>query len=187
MVSSPNIRSPSGFSSVLSFADFISGEYIYDCFSAWLTRVSECQTHKPGSEMLTWPTYELHTMLNVSPLEVCKRSRQHFYNIFESWVSFACRAFFCTCFNSALHIWLNVICFVSWWWAPVIHGGSPGHLRSTAVDSSEIKRSSRSVTMSSLRSWLGCQPSKPGRWGGFMNFNWGHKCEHEWKLHRGLN
>lgn len=85
-------------------------------------------------------------------------------------------------FDSGLYIWLTVICFVSWWWGPVIDGRGPGHLRSTAVDSSEIESSSRSVTMSSLRSWLGRQPSKPQHWGDFMNFNWGHKCECTWKL-----
>lgn len=94
-----------------------------------------------------------------------------------------CFWMFCrTRVDSGLYIWLTVICFVSWWWGPVIDGRGPGHLRSTAVDSSEIESSSRSVTMSSLRSWLGRQPSKPQHWGDFMNFNWGHKCECTWKL-----
>lgn len=105
--------------------------------------------------------------------------------VFDVKLSHACisiRVFCCTWFDSGLYIWLSVICFVSWWWAPVIHGGSPGHLRSTAVDSSEIESSSRSVTMSSLRSWLGRQPSKPLCWGDFMNSTWGHKYERTWKL-----
>lgn len=66
-----------------------------------------------------------------------------------------------------------LFCFVSWWWGPVIDGRGPGHLRSTAVDSSEIESSSRSVTMSSLRSWLGRQPSKPSKLGGLHEFQLG--------------
>lgn len=71
----------------------------------------------------------------------------------------------------------------------LIDGRGPGHLRSTAVDSSEIESSSRSVTMSSLRSWLGRPTSKTsplGGWGGyFMNFNRGRKCDCTWKWCRG--
>lgn len=67
----------------------------------------------------------------------------------------------------------------------MIDGRDPGHLRSTAVDSFEIESSSRSVTMSSLRFWLGRRPSTPQHWGDFMNFNWGHKCECTWKLFSG--
>lgn len=109
--------------------------------------------------------------------------------VFRSWVMFVFFFFWwmfcCTRFDSGLSVWLTVICFVSWWWRPVIDGRDPGHLRSTAVDSFEIESSSRSVTMSSLRFWLGRQPSTPQRWGDFMNFNWGHKCERTWKLRWG--
>lgn len=39
--------------------------------------------------------------------------------------------------------------------------------------------------MSSLRFWLGRQPSKPQHWGGgeadSLNVCWGHKCAHEMK------
>jgi len=60
--------------------------------------------------------------------------------------------------------WPTVVCFVSrlgGGGVSVIYGRGPGHLRSTAVDSSEIESSSRSVTMSSLRSWLGRRPTRP--------------------------
>lgn len=56
---------------------------------------------------------------------------------------------------------------------PVIDGRDPGHLRSTAVDSSEIESSSRSVTMSSLLSWLGRKPNKPRALRGLHEFQLG--------------
>lgn len=126
----------------------------------WPERESN-STWQRCCDALLGRAHTLHALLNFWPfLTLNNYMRREFSFKVES-----CFAFVSGCFVApgltGLYIWLAVICFVSWWWGPVIDGRDPGHLRSTAVDSSEIESSSRSVTMSSLRSWLGRQPSKP--------------------------
>lgn len=153
--------------------------------SAWLTwvRVSQTQPDSAAVLLQPGPARTSHTTELLTPVTACEQQHETSDFILElSRVSFCVWVFGCTWFDSGLYIWLTVICFVSWWWGPVIDGWGPGHLRSTAVDSSEIESSSWSVTMSSLRSWLGRQPSKPQHCWDFMNFNWGHKCECTRKL-----
>lgn len=63
------------------------------------------------------------------------------------------------------------------WWT-----GSRTSLRSTAVDRSEMESSSRSVTISSLGSWLG-SPVLRGVWGGATSWiSRGTTNECTWKL-----
>lgn len=147
-----------------TFEAFQSSESIYFFQHGWPEWESNSQ---PGSAVVMLYQNQ-HTTLTH-----CWTSDPCFYSKVESCF-FVCVWVFCfTQFDSGLYIWLTVICFVSWWWGPVIDGRGPGHLRSTAVDSSEIESSSRSVTMSSLRSWLGRQPSKPQHWGGLHELQLG--------------
>lgn len=85
----------------------------------------------------------------------------------------------CICFNSgAVYLDLaDCYCCVSWRWSCDWWTRSRTS-RSTAVDSSEMESSSRSVTMSSLLSGPGLVASweAPAE-GHLMNFNLGHKRE----------
>lgn len=142
----------------------LTEQWVHVFISAWVTWVSasrnlaallwcctrtSTQTSRTA-ELLTFWT--VRQRLHETPVLILKLS--------HVWM------FCCTRLDSGPCVWLTVICFVSWWWRPVIDGRGPGHLRSTAVDSSEIESSSRSVTMSSLHSWLGRQPSKTPKTGG---------------------
>lgn len=172
------------FSLVTSIWSLSAEQWVHLC-SAWLTWLGvKLPTWQRCCEAVRGPAPKLHALLNFWPFERCVNNDAR-PGCFLKW-SHVCLFFVwmfcCTPVDSGLSVWLTVICFVSWWWRPVIDGRDPGHLRSTAVDSFEIESSSRSVTMSSLRFWLGRRPSTPQHWGDFMNFNWGHKCECTWKL-----